>query len=127
MNWLIKTKLLLSLFLVVQISLFVLSCVNTKNTAINGFDHMCEIYTNIMQNPQNIKMSLGDKIDKISSEIELSVKSDSAKLAFRGYMRASPTKRYSVLKKIAEYELNRSWDCAILRDWERDNNAPALN
>jgi len=110
-------RILLKLLLIILFIFVAQSFTNARISSDNGFDHICQIYTTIMQDPKNKNLSLGNKMDLIGSEIESSVKSKSAISAHEASMLAAPEDRYRILKEVAEHELKRPWTCEILRDW----------
>jgi hypothetical protein len=105
-----KSYLLLFLALV-SISIF--SC--TRNAADNGFDQICQIYTNILTNPSNKSLSKDKKMGLIYKGIHETVTSKTALNAYETFMAANPKTRYSLLKEMAENELKHSWECKIIK------------
>jgi len=121
------SKYLLTLLLIIPLVLVTLSCTSPQKSSENEFDHICQIYTTIMQDPKNDKLSLGDKMDLIGNEIESSVKSKPAISAHEASMLSSPKNRYGMFKEVAEYELGRPWSCEILKNWGNIQNSSNKN
>jgi len=111
-------KLLLQYMLIALLLSGVHSCTKNQISTDNGYDQICQIYITIMNNQKYVEMPLSEKMDIIGSKINITVSSKSAIQAHQGYVTAIPKIRYELLQKVAQHELNRPWNCAILRNWE---------
>jgi len=106
----------ITFFLLCSAALF--ACSGKYDAADNGFDKICLIYENIMTNPAYEKLSMLDKHEKISDEIEQHVRDIDAIQTYSAVASADPDLKYQLFKQSAEYSLKREWDCEIIKNYQ---------
>lgn len=85
-------------------------------TIDNGFDKMCQIYTEVFTNSLYINKSLIEKHDVVYDMIRENVWDVDVIQAFTAVANADPDVKYDLFKQSAEYSLNREWECEIMKD-----------
>lgn len=100
--------------LLITLSLFLLTS-GYVSAANNGYDQICQISKQILTDPSNKSLNQGQKLILIDKKVHKSITSKTVIDAYESYVYANSDIRYIILKKIAEQELKRSWDCPILK------------
>lgn len=84
------------------------SFANTKIARENGFNTICQIYTEAL----NSSMTKDQLSKYIFSNIKNRVTSKDALEAHEAVFQLDPPKRYDIFKQSAKYSLKHHWHCA---------------
>ena len=108
-----KRELLLSLLL----ALVLLSaCSGKYDAADNGFDKICLIYEDILNDPAYAKRPRIDKYVLVSEAVQKYVTDVDAITAYTAVASAEPNLKYQLFKEAAEMSLKRAWDCEAIKN-----------
>jgi hypothetical protein len=103
---------------------FLSGCSGKYGRADNGFDKICLIYEDVLNDPANAKKAMIEKDMLIYEAIRKHVSDIDAITAFSAVASADPDKKYSLFKQAAEMSLKREWDCKVLqmnkKQWTHD-------
>jgi len=95
---------------------FLLACSDKYDSADNGFDKICLIYSDVMNNPAHTNRPNIEKLVLISETVEAHVRDVDAIAAYTAVASADPEKKYDLFKQAAEYSLKREWDCKTIQE-----------
>ena len=102
----------ISLFL----SVLLLACSDKYDSADNGFDKICLIYSDVMNDSAHTDKPIFEKLVLISETVEAHVRDVDAIAAYTAVASADPVKKYDLFKQAAEYSLKREWDCKAIQE-----------
>lgn len=105
-------KFILIIPIMIGLFISVTSCGNHDGEAAAEYDHLCRIYDDVTKQP----------IDLDSKEVMLAKKIQQELPIFftKNYVyiqQADPDKRYQLVKRLAEGESKRTWDCAVMKKY----------
>ena len=92
------------------------ACSGKYEEADNGFDKICLIYSDIINNPNYVNKPVTERLTMIAEEIEAHVRDVDAIEAYTVVAAVAPELKYDLFKQAAEYSLKRQWDCKIIQE-----------
>lgn len=108
-----KKQLFALIFVIVVLS--IISCSNIAKAADNGFDQICMIYNEVLNDTRNREMTIKDKLYLINEKVTKQVKFSDALQVYSAVASADPKEKYKLFKESAEYVLKREWNCSIMK------------
>ena len=94
------------------------ACSGKYEAADNGFDKICLIYSDVLNNPIHTDKPIIEKLILIYETVEAHVRDVDAITAYNAVASADPEKKYDLFKQAAEYSLKREWDCEIIKEFD---------
>jgi len=105
------------LLVLVAFGLILPACSGKYEEADNGFDKICQIYADVMNDPAHLNRPVIEKFVLIAEMVETHVSDVDAISAYTAVASADPKLKYDLFKLAAEYSLKRKWDCKIIKEF----------
>ena len=92
---------------------FVVACNNSNEARDNStFNHLCQIYENIVKQP----IALNMKEMKITESVQKELP-DFFEKSFSRLVSADPDFRYKFIKRLADEKTDNTWECDSMRHY----------